>query len=69
MPWGFNVFLVMRDPRLHKALEVCLHHCQGKGNDHLLSHADYTISDTNQDAIGFLGYLGTLLVHVQLAVD
>ena len=33
------------------------------------SAAGCAISDINWDAIGLLGYLGTLLAHVQLAVD
>jgi len=28
-----------------------------------------TLPDTSQDAVGLLGHLGTLLAHVQLAVD
>ena len=31
--------------------------------------AGHTIPDTSQDAIGLLGHLGTLLAHVQPAVD
>jgi len=31
--------------------------------------AGHTVPDTSQDAIGLLGHLGTLLAHVQLAVD
>ncbi|TRZ11806.1 hypothetical protein HGM15179_015300 [Zosterops borbonicus] len=37
--------------------------------DHCPSLAGHPVSDTSQEAIGLLGYLGTLLAHVQLAVD
>jgi len=36
---------------------------------HLPSPALCAISDTSQDAINLLGYLGTLLTHTQPAVD
>ncbi|KAK4821747.1 hypothetical protein QYF61_000808, partial [Mycteria americana] len=39
------------------------------GDDQFPTPADYTISDTSQDAIGFLGHLGTLLAHIQEAVS
>lgn len=34
-----------------------------------LSYIGYTLFDTSQDAAGILGHLGTLLAHVQLAVN
>ncbi|KAK4815220.1 hypothetical protein QYF61_022867 [Mycteria americana] len=39
------------------------------GDDHCPSPAGHTIPDTSQDAIGFLGRLGTLLAHIQSAVN
>jgi len=39
------------------------------GHDHLPTPGDHTIPDTSQDAVGLLGHLGTLLAHVQPAVD
>ncbi|KAK4818296.1 hypothetical protein QYF61_010438 [Mycteria americana] len=39
------------------------------GHDHSPSPAGHAISDTSQDAIGFLGHLGTLLAHIQAAVN
>ncbi|KAK4817624.1 LOW QUALITY PROTEIN: hypothetical protein QYF61_021527, partial [Mycteria americana] len=53
-----NVPLVVRGPKLNTAFEVRPHHPAG-----------HTIPDTSQDAIGLLGHLGTLLAHIQLAVD
>jgi len=38
-------------------------------HDHLPTPAGHTISDTSQDAVGLLGHLGTLLAHLQAAVD
>ncbi|KAK4814264.1 hypothetical protein QYF61_012819 [Mycteria americana] len=40
-----------------------------QGHDHFPSPAGHTIFDTSQDAIGFLGHLGTLLAHIQAAVN
>ena len=45
------------------------HQCQVQGNHHFPSPAGHTVSDTSQDAGGLLVHLGTLLAHVQLAVD
>ncbi|KAK4812304.1 LOW QUALITY PROTEIN: hypothetical protein QYF61_014090, partial [Mycteria americana] len=55
-----NVFLVVRGPNLNTVFE---------GDDHFPSPAGHTISDTSQNAIGFLGHLGTLLAHIQPAVN
>ena len=33
------------------------------------SPAGHTIANTSQDAVGLLGHPGTLLAHVQLAVN
>ncbi|KAK4831056.1 hypothetical protein QYF61_014988 [Mycteria americana] len=38
------------------------------GHNHFPTLAGYAISDTSQDAIGFLGHLGTLLAHIQASV-
>ncbi|KAK4830710.1 hypothetical protein QYF61_012970 [Mycteria americana] len=59
----------MRGPKLNTALEVRPQQCQGQGHNHFPSLAGHTIPDTSQDAIGLLGHLGTLLAHIQLAVD
>ncbi|KAK4814386.1 hypothetical protein QYF61_018145 [Mycteria americana] len=64
-----NVLLVVRDPKLHTVFEVQPHHCQVQGNDHFPSPAGHTIFDTSQDAVGLLGPLGTLLAHIQAAVN
>ncbi|KAK4807092.1 hypothetical protein QYF61_018433 [Mycteria americana] len=55
-----NVSLVVGGPKLNTVFE---------GHNHFPSPAGHTISDTSQDAIGFLGHLGTLPAHVQLAVN
>ncbi|KAK4809955.1 hypothetical protein QYF61_002912 [Mycteria americana] len=64
-----NVSLVVRGPKLNTEFEVRPHQCQVQGDDHFPSPAGHTISDTSQDAIGFLGRLGTLLAHIQVAAD
>ncbi|KAK4817813.1 hypothetical protein QYF61_027864 [Mycteria americana] len=55
-----NVSLVARGPKLNTVFE---------GDDHCPTPAGHAISDTSQDAIGFLGHLGTLLAHIQAAVN
>ena len=45
------------------------HHCQVQGDNHFPGPAGHTVSDTSQDASGLLGHLGTLLAHVQPAVN
>ncbi|KAK4826007.1 hypothetical protein QYF61_003780 [Mycteria americana] len=64
-----NVSLVVRGPKLNTVFKVQPHQCRVQGHDHFPSPAGHTISDTSQDAIGLLGHLGTLLAHIQLAVD
>ncbi|PKU36603.1 hypothetical protein llap_13089 [Limosa lapponica baueri] len=38
-------------------------------DNHFPSPACHAIPDTGQDAVGLLGHLGTLLAHIQPAVD
>ncbi|KAK4814854.1 hypothetical protein QYF61_027827 [Mycteria americana] len=64
-----NVSLVVRGPNLNTLLEVRPHQCRVQGHDHFPSPAGHAIFDTSQDAIGFLGHLGTLLAHIQAAVN
>ncbi|KAK4806152.1 hypothetical protein QYF61_001075 [Mycteria americana] len=64
-----NVSLVVRGPKLNTVFEVRPHQCRVQGHDHFPSPAGHTISDTSQDGIGFLGHLGTLLAHIQVAVN
>ncbi|KAK4817898.1 hypothetical protein QYF61_002282 [Mycteria americana] len=64
-----NVSLVVGGPKLNTVFEVQPHQCQVQGHDHFPTPAGHTIFDTSQDAIGFLGRLGTLLAHIQPAVD
>ncbi|KAK4825779.1 hypothetical protein QYF61_002342 [Mycteria americana] len=64
-----NIPLVVGGPKLNTAFEVRPHQCQVQGHNHFPSPAGHTISDTSQDAIGLLGCLGTLLPHVQAAVN
>ncbi|KAK4815166.1 hypothetical protein QYF61_017662, partial [Mycteria americana] len=63
-----NVSLGVGGPNLNTAFKVRPHQCPVQGHDHCPSPAGHTISDTSQDAIGFLGHLGTLLAHIQPAV-
>ncbi|KAK4810950.1 hypothetical protein QYF61_013358 [Mycteria americana] len=64
-----NVSLVVRGPKLNTVFEVRPHQCRVQGHNHFPSPAGHTIFDTSQDAIGFLGHLGTLLAHIQAAVN
>ncbi|KAK4825284.1 LOW QUALITY PROTEIN: hypothetical protein QYF61_026129 [Mycteria americana] len=64
-----NVSLVVRGPKLNTVFEVWPHQCRVQGHDHFPSPAGHTISDTSQDAIGFLGHLGTLLAHIQATAN
>ncbi|KAK4821633.1 hypothetical protein QYF61_026100 [Mycteria americana] len=64
-----NVSLVVGGPKLNTAFEVRPHQCRVQGHDHFPSPAGHTSPDTSQDAIGLLGRLGTLLAHVQPAVN
>ncbi|KAK4821986.1 hypothetical protein QYF61_006234 [Mycteria americana] len=64
-----NVSLVVGGPKLNTGFEVRPHQCRVQGHDHFPSPAGHAIFDTSQDAIGFLGHLGTLLAHIQAAVN
>ncbi|KAK4812373.1 hypothetical protein QYF61_018823 [Mycteria americana] len=64
-----NVSLVVGGPKLNTVFEVRPHQCRVQGHDHCPSPAGHAIFDTSQDAIGFLGHLGTLLAHIQAAVN
>ncbi|KAK4828376.1 hypothetical protein QYF61_026114 [Mycteria americana] len=64
-----NVSLVVGGPKLNTVIEVRPHQCRVQGHDHCPSPAGHAIFDTSQDAIGFLGRLGTLLAHIQAAVN
>lgn len=45
------------------------HQSEVQKDDHLISPADCTVSDTDQDAICHLGHVDTLLAHIQLSID
>ncbi|KAK4808458.1 hypothetical protein QYF61_005523 [Mycteria americana] len=64
-----HVSLGVRGPTLNTAFEVRPHQCRVQGHDHCPSPAGHAIPDTSQDAIGFLGHLGTLLARIQPAVN
>ncbi|KAK4824057.1 hypothetical protein QYF61_009908 [Mycteria americana] len=64
-----NVSRVVGGPKLNTVFEVRPHQCRVQGHDHFPSPAGHAIFDTSQDAIGFLGHLGTLLAHIQPAVS
>ncbi|KAK4820374.1 hypothetical protein QYF61_025450 [Mycteria americana] len=60
---------VVGGPKLNTVFEVWPHQCRVQGHDHFPTPAGHAIFDTSQDAIGFLGHLGTLLAHIQAAVN
>jgi len=62
-----SVLSALRGPKLNTALEVWPLHCRVQGHDHCPALAGHTMPDTSQDAVGLLGYLGTLLA-VELLV-
>ncbi|KAK4808595.1 hypothetical protein QYF61_009898 [Mycteria americana] len=64
-----NIPLVVGGPKLNTVFEVRPHQCRVQWHDHFPSPAGHTIFDTSQDVIGFLGRLGTLLAHIQAAVN
>ncbi|KAK4828375.1 hypothetical protein QYF61_026113 [Mycteria americana] len=64
-----NVSLVVGGPKLNTVFEVRPHQCRVQGHNHCPSPSGHAIFDTSQDAIGFLGRLGTLLAHIQAAVN
>ncbi|KAK4810067.1 hypothetical protein QYF61_007889 [Mycteria americana] len=64
-----NVPLVVGGPKLNTGFKVRPHQCRVQGHDRFPSPAGHAIFDTSQDAIGFLGHLGTLLAHIQAAVN
>ncbi|KAK4826170.1 hypothetical protein QYF61_006032 [Mycteria americana] len=64
-----NIPLVVGGPKLNTVFEVRPHQCRVQGHNHFPSRAGHAIFDTSQDAIGFLGRLGTLLAHIQAAVN
>jgi len=59
----------VRGPKLNTVLQVRLHQCWVQEDDHLPTPAGHTVPNTNQDAVGLLGHLGTPLAHVQPAVS
>ncbi|KAK4810700.1 hypothetical protein QYF61_007674 [Mycteria americana] len=63
-----NVSLVVRGPKVNTVFEVP-YQCRVQGDNHFPSPAGHAIPDTSQDAIGFLGHLGTLPAHVQPAIN
>ncbi|KAK4824163.1 hypothetical protein QYF61_011290, partial [Mycteria americana] len=64
-----NIPLVVGGPKLNTVFEVRPHQCRVQGHNHFPSPAGHAIFDTGQDAIGLLGRLGTLLAHIQPAVN
>ncbi|KAK4831708.1 hypothetical protein QYF61_018760 [Mycteria americana] len=64
-----HVSLVVGGPKLNTVFEVQPHQCRVQGHNHFPSPAGHAIFDTSQDAIDDLGHLGTLLAHVQPAVN
>ncbi|PKU47104.1 hypothetical protein llap_2599 [Limosa lapponica baueri] len=63
-----HVCLAVRSPKLNTVFEMWPQQCPVRGDNHFLSPAGHTISDTGRDAVGLLGHLSTL-AHIQPAVD
>lgn len=64
----FKCLSCSEGPKLNTVCEVQYHQCWVQGNNHFPGPAGHTISDTSQDATGFLGHSVTLLAHDHLAV-
>ncbi|PKU48831.1 hypothetical protein llap_903 [Limosa lapponica baueri] len=64
-----NVPPLVRGPKLNAVLKVGPHQCRVQGDDFFSSPDGRAISDTIQDATGLLGHLGTMLAHIQSAVN
>ncbi|KAK4824396.1 hypothetical protein QYF61_014056 [Mycteria americana] len=64
-----NIPLVVGGPKLNTVFQVRPHQCRVQGHNHFPSPAGHAVFDTGQDAIGLLGRLGTLLAHIQAAVN
>ncbi|KAJ7404997.1 hypothetical protein WISP_142413 [Willisornis vidua] len=58
-----------RGPELDTATEVWPHQFQVQRKNHFPGPAGHTIPDTDQDATGHLGHLGTLQAHGQSGVN
>jgi len=69
MPQGLNIFLIVKGPKLNRVLKVQPHQCCIQKDDDFPAPAVNGIPYSNLDTIGLLGYLGTLLSHVQLGVN
>ncbi|TRZ08524.1 hypothetical protein HGM15179_018581 [Zosterops borbonicus] len=66
---NLNILLKLSGLELDIVLKVWPHQCQIHGKNHFRSPSGHTIPDTGQDAIGLLGHLGTLLSHIQSAIN
>jgi len=66
--YSLNVFRVMLPKTEHSTQYVALSNLS-MGDDHLPVPVRYTNSYTSHDVTALLGYLGTLLTHVQLNVS
>ncbi|TRZ07903.1 hypothetical protein HGM15179_019203 [Zosterops borbonicus] len=63
-----NILPKLRGPELDTVLRVRPHQCQVQGKNDLPAPAGHT-TDTDQDAVSLVAHQGTLLAHVQFAVD
>ena len=66
---GLGVFLAVRGPKVNTVLEVRPHQCWVQRYNYFSNPVRITISNTSQDASGLLSHLGTLVAHVQLAIN
>ena len=60
---------LLRTPCLDTVLQVWPHQHRVKGQNHRSQPARHSSFDAAQDMVGFLGCKGTLLAHVQLAIQ
>ncbi|NXX18361.1 TNPO1 protein, partial [Podargus strigoides] len=59
----------IRHPKLHTVLELGLQQCSVEGDNRLPRQASYAVLDVRQDMISPFGCQGTLLTHIQLAIN
>ncbi|KAK4827587.1 hypothetical protein QYF61_019489 [Mycteria americana] len=59
----------MRGSKLNTVFEMRPHQCRVQEHDHFPTLPGHTMSDTSQDAVGFLGHLGTQVGHLVIEGD
>lgn len=64
-----HIVPIASGPELNTVLKMWPQQCQVQADDRLPVSAGHNAASTSQDAISFLGHLGTLLTHIQLTVN